>query len=509
MRRVLGAVLGVAVAMWCLPAIGVDTTLRFGRIAKLKDKDGTASDQVIVKFVKESGLITTLPNPMCPSASTIRLKTDLQDLLIDLDCSFWSTSGATGYSYKDKTGSAGGVTLIKFSSKPTGGKLLIKLKGDGYGVDPIDGPIASLEVQIVADGVGYCGRFAPPNSPFIKNDAGQILIKGPSAACLQPTATVTITPTITETPTPSLTPTASNTPTITPTASETATATETRTPTVTRTATFTVPPGSTATVTPTLAPATAFRLDSLALRDPHVIVPLFTTSCVDVTDPPGVAGISANGEIATLIGQDADMDGLFDLSLLALFRPLQQPPLPGADIQVTLADCTTPLGSEMCSPGVNTPSTITYSNQSSGVCGEPLPGTSGPGNTGSYTPGITNSSAPCFGTTPATITFPLGLFDLPLQDVRASGTYVGDPANQLIDGLLVGFLSEADASNIFLPNDPNLALVGLAGQPITVALPGGAGNCSTHDDRDLGPGGVLGWYFHLNFTAHLVTWTGP
>ena len=136
MRRVLGAVLGVAVAMWCLPAIGVDTTLRFGRIAKLKDKDGTASDQVIVKFVKESGLIATLPNPMCPAASTIRLKTDLRGR-----CSSTSTAAsgrraaARGYSYKDKTGSAGGVTLIKFSSKPTGGKLLIKLKGDGYGVN--------------------------------------------------------------------------------------------------------------------------------------------------------------------------------------------------------------------------------------------------------------------------------------------------------------------------------------------------------------------------------------
>lgn len=508
MRRVLGAVLAAVVAVWCLPAAGADTTLRFGRIAKIKDKDGTASDQVIVKFVKESGLITTLPSPLCPAASTIHLKTDTQDLLIALDCSFWSASGSSGYSYGDPAGSAGGVTKIKFSSKPTGGKLLIKLKGDNYGGDPIAGPIAFLEVQIVADGVGYCGRFAPPNSPFVKNDAAQILIKGPSSACLQATPTVTVTPTITETRTPSLTPTASNTATITPTASQTATATETRTPSVTPTATFTVPPGSTATVTPTLAPATAFRLDSLALRDPHVIVPLFGgISCTDVTDPPGVANLSANGEIASLIGQDGDMDGLYDLSLLALFRPLQQPPLPGADIQVTLADCTAP--GESCSPGTNVPATVTYGNQASGLCGAPQPGTSGPGNTGSYSPGITSSAAPCFGTTPATVSFPLGLFTLPLQDVRASGTYVGNPANQIIDGLLVGFLSEADASNIFLPNDPNLALVGLANQPITVALPGGAGNCATHDDRDLGPLGEPGWYFHLNFTAHQVTWTGP
>src|SRR4051812_28183649 len=150
MRRVVGAVLGVAVAIWCLPAVGIDTTLRFGRIAKIKDKAGTGTDQVIVKFVKESGLVTTLPSPLCPAVSTIQLKTDVHDLQITLDCSLWSASGSSGYSYSDPTGSAGGVTKIKLSSKPTGGKLLIKLKGDSYGVDPIGGPIGFLEVQIVA-----------------------------------------------------------------------------------------------------------------------------------------------------------------------------------------------------------------------------------------------------------------------------------------------------------------------------------------------------------------------
>ncbi|MBX3025511.1 hypothetical protein KF840_11460 [bacterium] len=507
MRRAVGVVLAFAVAIWCLPAIGIDTTLRFGRLVKIRDKDGTAGDQVIVKFVKESGLITTLPSPLCPAASTVRLKTDTKDLLIDLDCSFWSASGGSGYAYKDASGSAGGVTTIKLASKPTGGKLLIKLKGDGYGVDAISGPIGFLEVQIVADGGGYCGRFAPPSSPFIKNDPDQILIKGPSSACLQPTPTITLTPTVTETPTPSRTPTTSSTPTITLTASATATATITLTPSSTRTATFTVPPGSTATVTPTLAPATAFRVDSLSLRDPHLIPLLFGVSCFDVTDPPGVANLSANGQIATLIGGDSDMDGLFDLSLLALFRPLQQPPLPGADIQVTLGDCTT---ADVCSLGANTPSTVTYGNQGSGSCGAPLPGTSGINNATPYSPPITNSGAPCFGTDPATITFPIGLFELPLEDVRASGTYVGGPpANQIMNGLLVGFLSEAAADNIFLPDDPTFQLVGLAGKPVSVALPGGTGNCASHTAKDIGPDGVPGWYFYLNFTAHQVTWSGP
>lgn len=500
MRRVLGAALAAVVVVWCLPAVGIDTTLRFGRIAKMKDKDGTGSDQVIVKFVKESGLVTTLPSPLCPATSTVHLKTDTKDLLIDLDCNFWAASGSTGYSYKDKSGSAGGVTLIKIASKPTGGKLLIKLKGDGYGADPIVGPIGFLEVQIVADGTGYCGRFAPPNSPFIKNDASQILIKGPSSACLQATPTITQTPTVTETRTPTLTPTVSNTPTITATPTVTPTGTDTRTPTATRTATFTVPPGSTATATPVLAPATAFRIDSLALRDPHALTVLGT--CFDVT-------ALLNNAVAPQLVADDDMDGIYDLSLLALFRPLQQPPLGGADIQVTVADCTANTPNESCDFGMNTPSTITYSNQNSGTCGAPAAGTTGQGNSTPYIPGITTSSSPCFGTTPATITFPLGLFDLPLQDVRASGTYVGAPATGIINGLLSGFLSESDADNIFLPNDPTLATFGLAGKPVSYVLPGGTGNCAAWNDKDTGPGGATGWYFYLNFTAHKVTWTGP
>ncbi len=47
-------------------------------------------------------------------------------------------------------------------------------------------------------------------------------------------------------------------------------------------------------------------------------------------------------------------------------------------------------------------------------------------------------------------------------------------------GLMRGFLSEAEAATVLLP--ATLPIVG--GQPITVLLPGGAGNCAAHDDRD-------------------------
>jgi hypothetical protein len=120
-------------------------------------------------------------------------------------------------------------------------------------------------------------------------------------------------------------------------------------------------------------------------------------------------------------------------------------------------------------------------------------------------PPIGTPGAPCFNTTPVTITFPFGIFTVPLQDVRAGARYVGSPANQLADGLLFGFLSESDANSIVLP--PSVPI--FAGQPISVLLPGGTGNCATHTAKDTGPLGQPGWYFYLNFTAHRVTWTGP
>lgn len=492
----LGAVLGVAVAFCCLPAQGADVTLRFGRIAKLKNKDGTASDQAIVKFVKESGLTAAIPSPLCPATSSIGLTTDTQDLLIDLDCALWTPSGSSGFSYKDPTGSRGGVTQVKVASKTTGGKLLIKLRGDQYGATAISGPIPSLEVSLTIAGLSYCGRFAPPNSTLVKNEASQILIKGPSSACIAPptpTSTATITPTVTQTGT------VTSTPTVTGTATETATITETPTPTVTPTITATPSPTNTPTAT---AVPVAFRFDSLALRDPHVFISLFP-SCLDATDPPGVFGTSANGAVATDIATDGDMDGYLDLNMIALLRPLSQPPASGTTLEIATGQCTTPVGMEICGPDASPPQSSSYVNQSAGVCVAPLAGTTGPNNTGSYTPAITTSAAPCFGSLPVTVSFPFGLFTIPLQDVRASATFVGAPATQLIDGMLVGFLSETDANTILLP----LPLIGTV--PLSSLLPGGAGACPTHTAKDIGPGSQSGWYFYLNFTAHEVTWTGP
>jgi hypothetical protein len=140
----------------------------------------------------------------------------------------------------------------------------------------------------------------------------------------------------------------------------------------------------------------------------------------------------------------------------------------------------------------------TYTNGDSGNCLGTIPGT-----TGGYTPGITLPRPVCFSTAPFVFTLNIGGIQIPLTDVEVGATYVGSPAAQLSDGLMRGFISEADADSTILPAD--LPLIG--GDPLSSVLPGGSGSCQggTLDSNN----GVPGWWFYLNFPADAVTYIGP
>ena len=77
----------------------------------------------------------------------------------------------------------------------------------------------------------------------------------------------------------------------------------------------------------------------------------------------------------------------------------------------------------------------------------------------------------------------------------------------LTNGLLMGFITEANADVTLLP--AGTPLVG--GDPLSSILPGGTGNCSGIDAREIGPDGAggttLGWWLYLNFTAPQVPYT--
>lgn len=443
-----------------------------------------------IAFTREPGL-TNFPDPRCPNESTVQLRTDRHSLDLELACDKWSLDLKRGrYVYDDPAAFEGFVKRIEWRSV----SLLIDLETHR---PLMEGPVVFLETRLLVGATAYCARF----DRFAVNGSG-IVAGDTNTACTTfntptPTPTITSTPTETRTVTQTRTstrthtPTATQTGTIFPTNTPTATATPTRTgtatPTPTRTATRTATGTSTPTPTVTPLPPTAFRFRTLTLADPHVYA--MVGNCLDV-------GFIVNNLISTAINQDGtDDDSYLDLSPLEVFRPLDQVSASG-NLDFGFADCLGPVGSELCSPGDASQST-TYTNQSSGTCLQAIAGT----NRFAVTP----SNAPCFVTSTVNQTFVLGGISIPLQNVRFAATYSGNPATSLTSGLLVGFLREVDANQVLLPADFAIN----PGQPLASLFSGGTGNCSTFNDKDIGPGGQSGWYFYLHYTAAPVTYTGP
>lgn len=234
-----------------------------------------------------------------------------------------------------------------------------------------------------------------------------------------------------------------------------------------------------------------FRATALRLRDPHVFVE-FSPLCWDFTDTPiPLTEISFNGNLADLIEGDADGDDLLDLSLLMLFRPLDV--LAAAErMDFQNGACSVPAAATSCQAAMGSvPAILSYDGLASGTCSQALAGT-----TGGYSPPVPTVSAPCFASQEATLEVDLLGVTVQLQQAQLAGTFVGEPVSDLTPGLLRGFLSEEDADALLLP--PELPLVG--GQPLSLLLPGGTGNCAAGDDRDL-LDGVTGWWFYLEMQS--------
>lgn len=244
---------------------------------------------------------------------------------------------------------------------------------------------------------------------------------------------------------------------------------------------------------PGMPAPTAFRITTLNLRDPHAFTQVIV--CLDST-------ATLNGLINDTFTQDQDMDGILDLSYLLIFRPLDQAGSTGNLDFVLAADCTAPAGTTSCDLGpFATSVALSYANQAAGACLGTVPGTT----TGSFSPAPTVPASPCFVTAPASLALDLGGIIVTLQDAQVAGTYVGNPATSISNGLGRGFISEASANAVIIP--ATIPLVG--GMPLSALLPGGMGNCSSIDARDMGPGGTLGWWVYFNFAAQVVPYTGP
>lgn len=433
-----------------------------------------------VKVAREPGL-TDFPDPRT-GPSLLEIRTDLETIgPIDLPAGSWMLDKGK-YQFEDPAGSnAGGVTRVFWKSV----KLQVKMQGPNY-TRP-NGPVSWLEVRLTVgpDGKGigpysYCARF----TNFTQNDTTAIVAKGPSVPCdplPTPTPDVTDTPTPTSTPTP--TPFGCTAGSCPPGFSCIAGQCIAFTPTPTNT------PVATNTPTPTPLQPTAFRATTLEVVDPAI-----TLSCNPINS-------IVNQLVSSSLTQDGDNppDGLLDLSVVAVFRPLDQSG-PGGDISVGIADCTAPVETTQCTENAGSPlQNATYTNQSSGTCLQADPATIGINNSGTTSPPINAPAGPCFVSSAVSATFDFGGILIPLQDAQFAGEYVGDPASQIASGMIKGFLPQSAAESIILPGD--LPLVG--GQQLS-ALLNGTNGCA-NDDRDV-HNGVTGWWFYLNFTGSTVPW---
>ena len=162
-----------------LPTTSLAVDLTGGRAAIFLDKEGTAKDLALVKFSREPGLVAQLPDPTT-GISSLRINSNTANTgIVTLDPTRWKASGG-GFVYRfpPKGNPPGGIVSIVFKSRATGGKLIIKARGDGYGVNAISGPVNFVQIEFWVDTTLYTGRFSalPETERF--NTAERVLLAG-------------------------------------------------------------------------------------------------------------------------------------------------------------------------------------------------------------------------------------------------------------------------------------------------------------------------------------------
>jgi hypothetical protein len=248
---------------------------------------------------------------------------------------------------------------------------------------------------------------------------------------------------------------------------------------------------------------TAYRIDQIDVRDPHIYADLGLFGCRDITDggPFGSDGVndSLNDEV------DA-----FTLNYVTVFRPID---LAAATTPMDFVDGECMAGSPrpVCQVGsMGTVYPTTANNMAAGgTCFVPIPGTVRP-----YSPAVPSISGPCFVTDPQNITVNVGGIAIPFQQARIAAQYqAGTPPATLNPGVIAGFLTVADAMAIVFPDG---TAGGLGGDTLYEHLAAGGApgsSCRTdRDDRDPHPttgAANAGFWFYLQFDSIRADWTGP
>lgn len=247
-----------------------------------------------------------------------------------------------------------------------------------------------------------------------------------------------------------------------------------------------------ASIVPCVADAqtTAFRLDAIELRDPHLFVD--AGSCIDATH-------SFNVDLqARLQADNEPQDGNFDLSWVLAFRPLDLA-LPVVPLQFGQATCQPPLFTPTCGLVSELIIADDAAFLAAGRCLASEPGSVRP-----YAPGVPSISAPCFVSEPEAVMLTLGPLELPLRSMQTAATFFGNPPIAVAPGLIRGFLAESDASAIVVAEEVPM----IGGRPMVALLPGGASNCAAYSDKDMHQG-VAGWWVYIQYSGPQATVVEP
>jgi len=240
-------------------------------------------------------------------------------------------------------------------------------------------------------------------------------------------------------------------------------------------------------------PITAFRVTSLELVDPHFYAEL-GPSCNDITE-------TVNTLITSSIRD-------YSLNALGLFQPLNL--ARGTNpTEIVFGGSCMPGTPDRCQIGTGSTVATTANNMlpAAAVCLAPDASRLNP----SYSGTVNTASGPCFVTDEQTFAVDFGAALINLSAAQMAGTYVGGSTpSRVVNGVIVGFLSETEAQSITF--DATLPLVG--GDTMYEHLaanraPGSA--CETVagfdvDDRDTFAG-ESGFWFYMNFEAERVDWT--
>jgi hypothetical protein len=233
-------------------------------------------------------------------------------------------------------------------------------------------------------------------------------------------------------------------------------------------------------------PRKVFRVTSLFLRDPH-----FYFADNDITDDPFL-GTSVNGTlIPGGLTMDYDNDGFVDVSMLAIVDPAD-PDATSLDFELVDGHCDAS-NPKHCkphpSPGLH--ASWTASAQSDGSCLDLIAGTT----TASFDPKPTVPKAPCFATKEERdLVVNLGGVTIAMSNAKVAAKLSGDPPEQLVDGLMVGFVTQKKAEQTLLPDYLPL----LAGTPLSDYL-----HMADRDEAQ-SPTGDDGYWVYINFSAGSV-----